>query len=811
VRTLRWPDWLGLEIRHAGRSLLRRRGFAATAALTLALGIGAGTAIFSVVYGVLIRELPYRDAERLVLVQVRLRTTGEVMPLGFTAAHLEEWRQRSRAFQSLALCERDLVALDSGSGLESVNGAYVSSRFFAVLGAGTALGRLPGDPSTHEIVISNALWRRRFGADPRVVGHQVRLDSGIRTIVGVLGPSVTFPVEARTRVGAPPDPPDLWVPVDASERWPPDTPLGQIVGRLSPNLTFDQARIEVRATARAFEANHPDWAESYEAVLLSLPGDLIGPLRPALWLLFGAVGCVLLVACTNVANLLLARQTARAREIALRISLGAPRHRLVVHALSEATLIALVGGGLGIVLAFWLVAALRWLEPVDLPRLDAIRLDLPVLLFALGISGLSALLSAAAPAWRLIAAGRDLHPGMEGRSLAPGRTARRTRSALVVAELAIALVLLVGATLLTRSFVRLVGTDIGVARDHVVTVELNTSMGRSVPPARQIQLADQLVAATRTLPGVRAAAAANGLPPNRSRMRVLIQMPDRAGRLVPLQLGMLNPTPEFFAALGIPLLRGRTFTTADGAGAPTVIILDASAARRLFGTLDCVGQVVPVGRRGTRATVVGIVGGVKYQGLAEPMGETVYGPFPQFPFTNMVLVARTAGDPIQLAGGLARVVHGVDREISTGPVRTLDGVVSEAVARQQFRTALFGSLAGLALILAVVGLYGVAAFAVAQRTVEIGVRMALGASAGQVVAMVVQETLWLAGAGDALGVVAASIATRSLSALLYGVTAGDPVSFLVAPAALIVVAGAASLLAARRAARVDPLVALRAE
>ena len=706
MRAPRWPDWLFLEIRHAGRALLRRPGFAAAAALTLALGTGAGTAIFSVVYGVLIRELPYRDAEQLVLVQVRVRTTGEVMPLGFSASDLDEWRKRSRALQSLALCERDLVALDSNSGFETLGGAYVSSQFFAVLGVRTALGRLPGDPAAHEIVISDGLWRRRFGSDPRVVGRQVRLDSGMHTIVGVVGPSVTFPVQTRSRIGAPPDPPDLWVPVGASERWPADSPLGQIVARLAPNLPLEQARTDVHATARAFAANHPDWAESYEAVLLSLPEDLTGPLRPALWLLLGAVGCVLLVACTNVANLLLARQTARTREVALRISLGAPRHRLVVHALSEAALIALVGGGCGIVLASWLVAALRWLEPADLPRLDAIRVDVPVLLFALGISAVSALLSAAAPAWRLIAAGGTLHSGAEGRSLVPGRKARRTRSALVVAELAISLVLLVGATLLTRSFVRLIGTDIGVARDHVVTVELNT-MGAPASPVRQIQLADQVVAMTRAVPGVRAAGVANGLPPNRSRMRVFIQMPDRTGRPVSMQFGMLNPTPEFFSALAIPLLRGRTFTPADGANAPPVVVLDASAARRLFGTLDCIGKIVPVGRKGTRATVVGVVGSVKYHGLDGPVGETLYAPFPQYPFRNMVLVARTAGDPSQLAGSLPKVVHDIDRDISVGPVRTLDDVVSEAVARQQFRTALFGSSPASALALAGSGRNGV--------------------------------------------------------------------------------------------------------
>jgi len=815
VRDLRtvWFEPVWQDLRHAFRSLRRSPGFTIAALLTFALGIGASTAIFSVVYGVLLRQFPYRDAERLVLVQTRDRATRQVSPVGFSGPDLEDWRERTRTLQSVALCTRDIFALDTDAGAETVRGAYVSRQFFEVLGVSAVLGHLPADVGAPEIAISDRLWRARFGADPKVVGRRVTVNGAAYSIVGVAGPGMTFPTESLSSLGAPATPPDLWAPVEGAPWFNRRAfRVGQLVARIAPDRTFAQVSSDVDAVSRAFGRDHPDWSEYHEAVVVSLTGELTGALRPALWLLLGAVGCVLLVACANVANLLLARQTSRAREIALRVSLGAPRHRLLMHALAESLLLALVGGGLGVVMASWVVGALRGLEPADLPRLDSIRVDLPILAFAFGISTLSALISAVAPAWRLMATGRALAPGAEGRACTSGRNARAIRSALVIVELAVSLVLLVGATLLTRSFVRLVGTDMGVATDHVVTVELNLAMGRTLPAARQIQLAEQLVADTSALPGVRAAAAANGLPPNQSRMRMSFTMADfRTGQPVAHDMGLLNPTPQFFAVLGIPLLRGRTFSPADGPNAPEVAILNASAARRLFGTVDIVGRNLPVNRQGAPVTIVGVVGDVKYFGLDEAARDTVYLPFPQYPFRNMVLTVRTTGDQYQLAGALAAVVHKVDREITIGPVRTLDEVVSEAVARPKFRTALFSTLAGLALSLAVVGLYGVATYTVTERTREIGVRMALGAGRWQVVGMIVREGLWLAGAGVAVGLCGAFLLTRTLSGFLYGVTARDTASFLLAAAALVLTTATASCLAARRATRVDPLVALRAE
>lgn len=815
VRDLRtvWFEPIWQDLRHAFRSLRRSPGFTIAALLTFALGIGASTAIFSVVYGVLLRQLPYRDADRLVLVQTRDRATRQVLPMGFSGPDLGDWRERARMLQSVAFCSRDTFSLDTGAGAETVKGAYVSRQFFEVLGVPAVLGHLPADAGASEIAISDRLWRARFGADPTVVGRRVRLNGSAYSIVGVAGPGMTFPTESLSSLGAPATPPDLWTPVEAAPWFNRrEFRAGQLVARMAPDSTFAQVSSDVDSVSQTFGREYPDWSENREAVVVSLPAELTGAVRTALWLLLGAVGCVLLVACVNVANLLLARQVSRAQEIALRVSLGAPRHRLLTHTLAESMLLAVVGGGLGVVMASWLVGALRWLEPAGLPRLDSIRVDYPILAFAFGITALSTVISAVAPAWRLTTTGTAPGPGFDGRASTPGRSARGIRSALVIIELAVSMVLLVGATLLTRSFVRLIGTDIGVATDHVVTVELNLAMGRTLPVVNQLQLAEQLVADTKALPGVRAAAAANGLPPNRSRMRISFSMADfRTGQATSYDMGLLNPTPEFFAVLGIPLLRGRTFSSADGPNAPAVAMLNATAAKHLFGTLDVEGRNLPIRGQDAPVTIVGVVGDVKYSGLDEAARDTVYVPFPQQPFRNMVLTARTAGEPKQLVGALAAVVHKVDHEITIGPVRTLDEVVSDAVGRPRFRTALFAALAGLALSLAVVGLYGVITYTVTARSREIAVRIALGAGRWQVVGMVVREGLWLAGAGVALGLCGAFLLTHSLSGFLYGVTVRDTASFLLAAAALVFTAAMASFFAARRATRPDPIEALRAE
>jgi putative ABC transport system permease protein len=808
-----WFEGFWQDLRFAARALRRSPGYTAAAFVTLALGIGASTAIFSVLYGVLLRPLPYLSADRLALVQTRNRTTGAINPSGFSGPDFDDWRRRLRSFESLALCSSNIFALDRDQGSETVKGAFVSREFFAVLGVYPQLGRVPS--GTDEIVISDDFWRRRFDGDPRIVGRRLRLNGGPATIVGVAGPGITFPTETRSSLGAPPEPSDLWAPFDAAP-WAKRRAfaVGQLVGRIASGRTAAQVTADVDAVAQSFRRDYPDWDEGRDPVVVSLPAELYGGLRPALWLLFGAVGGVLLVACANVTNLLLVRQTSRGGETAVRIWLGAPVSRLVSHVFSEAALLASGGGVLGVALAVWVVALLRWFEPADLPRLDAIHVDLPVLFFAAGVSALCAIMSVAVPAWRLIATGAEVARDAEGRRYTSGRSAQRIRSGLVVTELAVSLMLLVAATLLARSFARLAGTDIGVDTDKVVAVELNLAMGRTLSPDRQIQLADRLVEATRRLPGVRAAAAANGLPPNRSRMMMSFNLPDwRTGRPVQRDIGMLNPTPQYFSALGIPLVRGRLFSAADGANAPQIAIVNVTAANRLFGALDVVGRTLPGSRKAGEkfTTIVGVVGDVKYSGLGEAVGETVYVPFPQYPFRNMMLIARTLGDPRQVSASLTRLVHSIDPEITVGAVRTLDDIVWDAVARPRFRTFLLSSLAALALALAVVGLYGVAAYAVNQRRVEIGVRLAFGARPGQIVAMIVRDALRLAIVGAVIGLLAAALFARTLAVFLYGVTTSDAPSFVLAAAALVLVAAGAACLAARKAAHLDPAVALRAE
>ncbi len=799
------------DVRYASRALRRRRGLALAAILTFAAGVGASTAIFSVVYGVLLREFPYRDVDQLMILQGRDRQTGKIMSGGYSNLDVQDWQAMVPSVESLAFCSRDIFALDADAGFETVSGSYVSSGFFATLGIQPTLGRWPRG-GAEELAISDRLWRGRFAADPRVIGRAVRLNSTAFTIVGVASPQLEFPPEGRLSLSAPPKPPALWAPVEfspfAAKR---AIHYGQLVGRLARGRTFGEAAAEVARASRQFARQQPPWAEVYEAAVVPLEAELTGDVRPALWTLLGAVACVWLVGCANVANLLLARQASRGREIALRVALGAPRRRLVSYALVEALLLALAGGVAGICLAAWGVAVLRWLDPADLPRLESVRVDVPVLLFAVGLSAAAALTAGAGPVWQLLVRGPD--PGAVGvkQDPASGPAVRRLRSALVVAELTVSLVLLVGAGLLGRSFLSLVGTNAGMVPEQVVSIELNLAMGRTLSRSRQIDLTDRLVAAARALPGVTSAAAAIGLPPARGRGRYDFEMRDpRTGGSVPVSLNLMNPTPEYFRTLGIPLLRGRLFNPLDGADTQEVAILSASAARRLFGTLEVEGRPLQVSPK-TSLAIVGVVGDVRFRGLEEPADDTLYLPFTQYPFRNMTLVAKTARDPRLVLAALPGAVHGVDRDITIGPARTLDDVVSETVARPRFRTLLLGALAGLGLLLAAVGLYGVTVYTVAQRTTEIGVRMALGAGQRQVVSMIVGECLQLAAIGTVLGIAVAVGVSKALSQFLFGVTPRDVASYAAASLGLALVSVAAGWVAARRAARVDPLVALRAE
>lgn len=797
------------DVRHAVRTLRRNPGFAVVAIVTLGLGIGANTATFSIVYGVLLRSLPYPDPSALVLIKTRDPITAAIIPAGFSAPDLKDWQDRAVAFSHLALCTSSVYGVETPAGQETVSGATVSSTFFGILGDPMAVGRPFADDRAREVVISRRFWHQWFGDDARIIGRTIHVNGQPYTVVGVAREYLNLPTEARLSIGAPPVAPDIWLPpgiepgVDTRR-----VRYYELLGRLAPGATVRRGEDDAVRIAHLLSGTDP---AHVDPVVVPLTVDLTGAVRPALWLLMGAVGLVLLVACANAANLLLARQAARRREIAVRVSLGAPPGRLAVQLFSEATVVAVCGCALGILLARATLALTLRLNPAEIPRLSDIRMDWPVLGFACVVTALSALLSAAGPMARLLRGG-SVTPLMASRTDAGDWKMARLRKAIIIGEMTVAIGLLVGSVLLARSFVALLTTDVGVHSDHVVAVELNMAMGRSLPEPAQIRLVDRFLSRLSAMPDVIAAAAANGLPPNRLRMTIDFDMVG-PGETKPRtrSLKFLNPTPGYFKALGIPLLQGRLFRAADGETAPRVAILSAGAARTLFGTTNAVGRSLPIGPKASVVPVVGIVGDVKYGGLGTAPTDMLYLPFPQYPFRNVTVVARTAGDPREVEALVSQAIHAVDRDITLGPPRTLDDVIGDAAAQPRFRMFALSAIAGLALLLSGMGLYGVVAYAVTRRTAEIGVRMALGATPAAIRTMVVREAFELVAVGSMLGIAGAYGLSRVLRTLLYGVAPTDPLSFAAAVGGLVAVAFLASYLPARRAMTVDPLVALRGE
>ena len=524
----RWVQDGLRDLRHASRTLRKAPGFSLSVVMTFALGIGANAAIFSVVYGVLLRPLPYRESSSVVVVQGRDRLTGRVSPAGFSGPDLNDWKQRADFFESIALCSRTVFALETSSGFETVRGALVSADFFTITGAPMLLGRPSIDSRAAEIVISARLWRQSFAADPQVIGRQVRLNSQPYTIVGVVRNDFELPLETRGSLGAPAAKPHIWAPselqssiADRKQR------SFYFVGRLRPDVSITEAQPMVESVAASIASDFPATNQRWEPALSTLSDELTGAIRPVLWVFLGAVGLVLLVACANVANLLLARQSSRSREMSVRMSLGASRRQLAFQQLSETIVLAALGGALGLALAFGAIRMLLVIDPGVLPRVDSIRVDLPVALFALAAASFAALLAAAAPIARVWAGqAATLRPAAVAHSTGPAT--RRLRSALVVAQLAVCLTLLVGAVLLARSFVNLLRTDVGISASSVVAVELNLAMGRQLPPTQQIALTNQLLNRVRTIPGVSVAGAANAMPPNRSRMVFEFKDPNQA-------------------------------------------------------------------------------------------------------------------------------------------------------------------------------------------------------------------------------------------------------------------------------------------
>jgi putative ABC transport system permease protein len=820
-------DSLLRDSRFAWRGLRRSPGFTAVAIATLALGIGANSAIFTVVNAVIMRPLPYANAERLVRITSDFRGLNAT-DVGLSQPELVDYRDRSGLFDAVAgvwAINANLTEIDQP---ERVEALLASPSYFDVLGVHPQLGRLFGPedtaPGINEVlVISDALWRRRFGGSPSALGRKLRIDNDWYTVVGVLPPGFRHPGRSvLTDV-------DVWAPANFAASPFPKPPvrgayfLTGAVARLGPGITVEQARERLAAFGQGLRAAYPNdypARSAWTPRLVPLHEDLVGSMKPPLLMLFGAVGFVLLIACANMANLLLARASTRQRELAVRRALGSSRGRLVRLMLIESLMLSTLGGIAGACVTVWLVEALVAMAPAGLPRIQEIAIDGQVFVFTAVVTLATAILFGTVPAVQYSKA--DVNEAVKEGSRAASSGRGLVRSALVVVEFALALVLLVGAALLVRSFWRLQHVDLGFDPRQVLTARLwlpqpnEPSTGPYFAHPARVAAFEEILRRARTLPGVSAAAAVGVLPFDGARGARTVTIEGRESddrsKLPTAQTSMASA--GYFELMGVHLLQGRTFTEQDDDKAMPVAVITEAFARRGWPGQDPVGRRVHFGgpqAKNPWMTVVGVVNDVRTERLEDPARPLLYQPMKQATNLSLSLVLKTDADPQTLSVPLAREVRAVDPDQPTYGVRTMEEIVSYATASRRFSTQLLGAFAVLALGLAAVGIYGVMAFMVGQRTREIGIRIALGASPRSVVRLVLGQALTLAAAGVIAGAAAALLATRLLSGLLFEVRATDPGTYATIAMLLGATAAIAAWRPARRAASVDPISALRAD
>jgi putative ABC transport system permease protein len=797
------------DLRFATRLLRKSPGFTAIAVAAIALGIGANTAIFSVVNGVLLKTLPYRDPDGIVMVWERNiprdRKTNSVGPANFLA-----WRDENHVFEQMAAVTRAFGANFTGAGeAVEVRAQMVNAEFFSILGVNPELGRPmtrdEDNPDSHVVVISHRLWQQRLnGRD--IVGRAITLNGRSQTVVGVMPPGFYF-LDPTV---------DVWYPIGftAASRQPQGRSLTPIA-RLKPGVSVAQAQAEMDTIAARLTARWPEFDTGWKANVVPIEQQITGDVRPALVILLGAVGFVLLIACANVANLLLARATARQRELAVRSALGASRSRLIRQLLAESLLLAVAGGSAGLALAWggvrFLTANLG--DQIAFPRIDAIGLDARVLAFTAIVALLSGVIFGFAPA--LTSAAINLNDALKegGRSGSAGR-AGKLRSVFVVIEVALALVLLVGAGLLLRSFARVLSTDPGFSADHVMTMQLTLPSATYHESAKRIQFWHNLLLRIHDLPGVTSAGTVSFLPMNglgsATSFEVVGQPKPALGQGPGATIKIVNG--DYFAALRIPLRRGRLFTERDQQTENHYAIVSETLARQIFPNQDPIGQHLLVSWNGEGPDeIIGVVADTKMVSIEDQMYPAIYYPYSRTPYTFETIVVRTAGNPSIVASSLVAAVHQLDADLPVSNLRPMSEVIARSLAQRRIVMVLLAVFAAVALLLATVGIYGVMSYMVSQRTHEIGIRMALGASRGTVVGMVLKQALGLALAGLAAGVVAAVALAGLLRAMLYHVRPTDPLTFVAVGGVLLAVAAAATASPALRATRIDPLHALKAE
>jgi putative ABC transport system permease protein len=785
--------------------LVKTPGFTAIAILTLALGIGANSAIFSVVNAVLLRPLMYRDSEKLIRLY-------EGLPQGGTGSvsvpNLKDWREQNTVFSEITAYQFGNFNLSIQDQPERIVGANVSSEFFDVLGTRAQLGRTfqkgedqPG--SNRVVVLSDALWRRNFGADANLVGKDISIGGENFSVIGIMPPQFKFFAS------------QMWVPLVFTEKQLASrgSHAFNVLGRLKPERTLDQAKEEMATIARRLEQQYPDQQKNRTIKLVPLQEDNVRLIRPALFLLLAAVGLVLLIACTNVANLLLARAASRRSEIAIRAALGAKRGRLVRQFLTESVLLSFLGGLCGLLLAKWGTDVLVSMATGYLPVMTEISLDWRVMGFTLALSLLTGMIFGMAPAMHI--SKTDLQDAIkDGGSRGGSSRGSWLRGFLVVAEVAAALILLVGAGLLLKSFLHLLQVNPGFRTENVLTMRISLPDGKYKSADAMAGFYRQLLERVAPLPGIEASGVINLLPVLQAgyngEFQIVGQEPDPSGK--PPLVEIRTVSPDYFRALGVPLVSGRTFNARDQQGSEPVAIVNETFARRLIPNQDPLGKYIKDDQE-PGIKIVGVVGDVKQFGLIAPTIPELYTPYTQPPgpgtTQTMTLVVRTSGDPEALGPVLRKEVLSVDPAQPVYEVQTMQTVIGKAVSYQRLNMQLLGIFATLAMILAVIGIYSVMSYQVSQHTHEIGIRMALGAQPWHVLRLILREGLTLTLIGVVLGVAGAFALTRLLASLLFGVRASDPLTYVMVSLLLIFVALLACILPARRATKVDPLIALR--
>ena len=790
--------------RYAVRQLTKSPGFAAVAILTMALGIGATSAMFSVINGVLLRPLPFPDSDALVRVNEIVPQYGSfsVAPASFL-----DWRAQSTSFEQIVALTSGDATFNGADGPERIVSAAVSWDFFDLLRTQPILGRtfraeedLPGKNDV--IVLSHNMWQRRFGGDQNVVGRAITLSGRPATIVGVMPSGFGFPGTA-----------EYWFPIALN---PSKASRGghflAVFARLKPGVSVSQAGAEMKTIAERLAKQYPESSADESAEVIPLLEQIVGNIRQPLFALLAAVGVVVLIACVNVANLLLVRAAVREKEIAIRTALGAGRGRLVRQMLAESLILSVAGGALGVLLAYLAIKPIQTLSAGSIPRVQSVSIDAAVLLFAFGVSVITGIIFGLAPAWQASRGGVAAVMKEGGRSSATGG-GRWTRGTLLVVEVALSLVLLVGAALLLRSFARLTNVDPGFRPDNVLAFRVSLPAVSYPEDHNRVAFFENLLARLETHPQIRSAGMVQTLPMRGDYMLSFTVQ----GRPAPKpgegpSANHRVVSPHYFSALGIPLKRGRSFTERDVEKSPLVAVVDEAFVRKHFPDEDPIGRGIDIGNGADGYyEIVGVVGSVRYDGLDASADPTMYVPFRQDVFSSMWVVAQAEGDPTHIMPVARQVVREIDPGLPTYSATPLATVVSASVGQRRFSMLLLGAFAMVALFLAAVGIYGVVAYSVSQRTQEIGVRIAIGAERRDVLTLIVGGGMKLALAGVVIGLAGALALSRYIATMLFDVTRFDPASYGATAAMLLAIAVLACYMPARRAMKVDPIIAMRQE